>query len=137
MLTLSTLVAGQLKYLEKRNKRRGLVKVKDLLKEENFRIIAGEEGIEKELQGVYIGDLLSWVMAHLQENEAWITIQSHVNVIAVGVLNDAACILLAEGASLDEDAKKKANEENLAVIETNLTAYELAVKVNKLMKENE
>jgi len=113
------------------------VKVKDLLKEENFRIIAGEEGIEKELQGVYIGDLLSWVMAHLQENEAWITIQSHVNVIAVGVLNDAACILLAEGASLDEDAKKKANEENLAVIETNLTAYELAVKVNKLMKENE
>ncbi|NBG88965.1 DRTGG domain-containing protein [Isachenkonia alkalipeptolytica] len=113
------------------------MKVKDLLKEENFRIIAGEEGIEKELQGVYIGDLLSWVMAHLQENEAWITIQSHVNVIAVGVLNDAACILLAEGASLDEDAKKKANEENLAVIETNLTAYELAVKVNKLMKENE
>lgn len=113
------------------------MKVKDLLNEEDFRIIAGEEGVEKDLEGVYIGDLLSWVMAHLQENEAWITIQSHVNVIAVGVLNDAACIILAEGASLDEDAKKKADQESLAVIETNLTAYELAVKVHKLMKDSE
>ena len=112
------------------------MKVKDLLKEENFTVIAGEEGIERELQGVYIGDLLSWVMAHLQENEAWITIQSHVNVIAVAVLNDAACILLADGAYLDEDAKVKADQECLTVIKTSLSAYELAIKLNELMKEN-
>lgn len=113
------------------------MKIKDLLKEENFRILAGEMGVDKEIKGVYIGDLLSWVMAHLQENEAWITIQSHINVIAVGVLNDAACILLAEGASLDEDAKEKADKENLAVIETNLTAYEIAVRMNKLLEDHE
>ncbi len=112
------------------------MKVKDLLKEEGFSVIAGEEGIDRELEGVYIGDLLSWVMAHLQENEAWITIQSHVNVIAVAVLNDAACILLAEGAYLDEDAKIKADQENLAVIKTTMSAYELAVKLNELMKKN-
>lgn len=113
------------------------MKVKDLLKEENFTIIAGEEGIQRDLQGVYIGDLLSWVMAHLQENEAWITIQSHVNVIAVGVLNDAACILLAEGAYLDDDAKEKADQESLPVIKTSMSAYELAVKMDELIKENE
>ncbi len=112
------------------------MKVKDLLKEESFTVIAGEKGLDKELEGVYIGDLLSWVMAHLQENEAWITIQSHVNVIAVAVLNDAACILLAEGAYLDEDAKKKADQEDLAVIMTSMSAFELAVKINELMKEN-
>ena len=110
------------------------MKVKDLLKEEDFSIVAGEGGIDRKLEGVYIGDLLSWVMAHLQENEAWITIQSHINVIAVGVLNDAACILLAEGALLDEDAKKKADQESLPVIKTNMSAYKLAIKINELMK---
>ena len=110
------------------------MKVKDLLNEESFVLIAGEEGIEKDLEGVYIGDLLSWVMAHLQEGEAWITIQSHVNVIAVAVLNDAACILLAEDATLDEDAKIKADQENLPVLKTRLSAYEIAVKLHGLMK---
>ena len=113
------------------------MKIKDLLKEEGFRLLAGEKGIEKEIEGVYIGDLLSWVMAHLQENEAWITIQSHINVIAVGVLNDASCILLAEGASLDEDAKEKADKEELPVLEAKLSAYELAVTMHRLMNKNE
>lgn len=112
------------------------MKVKDLLKEDDFSLIAGERGIEKELQGVYIGDLLSWVMAHLQENEVWVTIQSHINVIAVGVLNDASCILLAEGVNLDEDARKKADQESLPVLMSHMSAYELAIKINELMKEN-
>ncbi len=110
--------------------------VKDLLKEDDFSIVSGANGLDKEIQGLYIGDLLSWVMAHLHKKAIWITIQSHINVIAVGVLNDAACIILAEKASLDEDAMRKSNEEGLPVLKTKLPAYELAIKLNEIMRQN-
>lgn len=42
--------------------------------------------LEKEVQGVYIGDLLSFVMANGQENELWLTVQRHLNVVAVAEL---------------------------------------------------
>lgn len=110
--------------------------VKDLLKEDHFSIVSGGNRLENEIQGAYIGDLLSWVIAHLQKKKAWITIQSHINVIAVGVLNDAACIILAEGVSLDEDAKLKSDEEGMPVLKSDLSSYEIAIKLNELMRRD-
>ena len=46
---------------------------------------------EREVSGCYIGDLLSWVMGRAQEDNAWITIMSNINVIAVASLADTAC----------------------------------------------
>ena len=43
---------------------------------------------ERELSGVYIGDLLSWVMGRAGEDNAWITIMSNSNIIAVATLAD-------------------------------------------------
>jgi len=74
----------------------------------------------------YTCDLLSWVMAHGQPGMAWITVQTHVNVIAVAVLMEMACVILPEGVALDETALKKAQEENLAVLMSGKTAYELS-----------
>ena len=52
---------------------------------------------EKKIDGVYIGDLLSWVMGRAKADDAWITIMTNINVVAVASLADTACIVLAEG----------------------------------------
>ena len=45
---------------------------------------------EREIETVYCGDLLSWVMGRCPADAAWITIMSNQNVAAVAVLCDTA-----------------------------------------------
>ena len=57
---------------------------------------------DRPISGGYCGDLLSWVMGKAQENDAWLTIMSNVNVAAVAALCDVACILLTEDVRPDD-----------------------------------
>ena len=41
---------------------------------------------DREIAGGYCGDLLSWVMGRAQQDNAWITIMSNMNVVAVASL---------------------------------------------------
>jgi len=76
--------------------------------------------------GVYIGDLLSWVMGRAACDNVWITIMSNVNVVAVATLADVACIILAEGVTLDENVRATAEKKGVNVFTSEKTAYELA-----------
>lgn len=77
--------------------------------------------------GVYIGDLLSWVMGRAPADCVWITIMSNVNVCAVAALADCACVLLAEGVTPDPEALEAAKTRGINLIGAEKTAYELAV----------
>jgi len=79
---------------------------------------------DKEATTGFVGDLLSVVMGKASEDCAWVTIQSHINVIAVATLVDCACIIVSEGYSIDADALIKANLEEIPIISTKLSSYE-------------
>jgi len=82
---------------------------------------------EREVEGVYIGDLLSWVMGRAQSGNAWITIMSNLNIVAVATLADVSCIILAEGVTLDEQVKETAVSKEINVLSTDKPAYQIAV----------
>lgn len=88
----------------------------------------------REIDGVYIGDLLSWVMGKAKENNAWITIMSNINVIAVASLVDTSCIILAEGVTLEQSIIDAANSKNVNILSTDMTAYEVAAKLAAVLK---
>lgn len=88
---------------------------------------------DREVGGTYIGDLLSWVMGRADADSVWITIMSNVNIVAVATLSDVACILLAEGVSLDSEVLRTAEEKGVNVLKTDLPAYEAAVKISKVL----
>ena len=81
---------------------------------------------EHEVSGAYIGDLLSWVMGRANEDNAWITIMSNINVIAVASLSDVSCVILAEGVSLDEELKNTAIQKGINFLSSKLPAFETA-----------
>ena len=89
---------------------------------------------EREFSGVYIGDLLSWVMGRAKSDNVWITIMSNINIIAVASLVDTACIVLAEGVALDDNVRQTAERKGINVFSTEKTAYELAVLFARLEK---
>lgn len=81
---------------------------------------------ENIINGVYCGDLLSWVMSKAKAGNVWITIQSHINVIAVASLIGITAIIIVEGSEVGEEVIKKAQEEEIAIFTTDKPAYEIA-----------
>lgn len=106
--------------------------VKDLLLHSDFKSVVVPEP-EREIGGVYIGDLLSWVMGRINSNDVWITIMSNINIVAVASLADVSCILLAEGVSLEEDVIKTAMQKQINIISTEKDIYKAAVELNKIL----
>ncbi|PAB61389.1 AraC family transcriptional regulator [Anaeromicrobium sediminis] len=102
-----------------------MVKVKELTKEGVFKLITNEDTANKIIEGVYCCDLLSWVMSNGKVNNAWITVQTHVNIIAVASLLELSCIIVPENIEVEEETIEKANEENISILSTSLPAYEI------------
>ena len=53
------------------------MKVSDLVLCEQFEVVTLPDK-DREIDGVYVGDLLSWVMGRAQSGNAWITIMSNL-----------------------------------------------------------
>lgn len=81
---------------------------------------------EREVRGGYAGDLLSWVMGKAQPDEAWLTIMSNVNVAAVAVLTDVACVILTEGVTPDAGLLEKARARDVNLLGSGMGTFELA-----------
>lgn len=79
----------------------------------------------------YACDLLSWVMAHGKPGMAWITVQTHMNVLAVATLMDFSCVIIPEGIAVEDQVLQRANEEGIAVLSSPLSAYALCARMHQ------
>ena len=106
--------------------------VNDLCNIEGFKALTLPDS-DRNINGVYIGDLLSWVMGKAQSDNAWITIMSNINTLAVASLTDVSCIILAEGVTLEEEIRNAAENKGINVISSEYSAYNTALILNKAM----
>ena len=72
-----------------------------------FRVLA-EGNPRREISRVFCCDLLSIAMGKAPADGVWVTVMGNRNTLAVASLTDTACIILAEGVSLDEATLEKA-----------------------------
>ena len=88
-------------------------------------ILTKEADTGRDVKEGYTCDLLSWVMAHGREGMAWITVQTHMNVIAVASLHDMSCVIIPESIRMEDDVVEKADEEGICVLSSALTAFDI------------
>lgn len=100
--------------------------VKELTELIDGKVLTQNSNLEKEVKGGYSCDLLSWVMAHATAGTAWMTIQTHMNVVAVGSLLELACIVCPESVDVAKDTIAKAEEEDVVIISSPKTAFEIS-----------
>ena len=86
----------------------------------------------QEPEGVYIGDLLSCVMANIGEGSLWLTTQTNLNVIAIGHLHDLAGIIFVENMKPDAATVEKADENGIALYTYSGDAYTLAITLSQM-----
>ena len=104
------------------------MKLKDILTLPECRVLA-EGDPQRELSRVFCCDLLSIAMGKAPADGVWVTVMGNRNTLAVASLTDTACIVLAEGVSLDEGTLAKAEEEGIAVLSTDLPSFDIALEI--------
>jgi len=83
-------------------------------------------------QGGYTSDLLSCVMAGAQPENIWVTLQAHMNVVAVAALREVAAVIITENAQPESDVIAKANEQGVILLGTSKPSYEVVGKLWEL-----
>ena len=97
-----------------------------------WNLLAGGEGEDNQADGCYVGDLLSWVMAAGDEGMAWVTVQTHMNVVAIASLHEFACIVLSEGNEMEQAVLDKATAEGIAVLSCQVSSYQACCALCRL-----
>jgi hypothetical protein len=82
--------------------------------------------------GGYAADLLSCVMASARKKGIWVTLQSHVNIVAVAALLELSAVIITEGSQPDADTIAKAREEGVILLGTELKSYEVCGRLWEL-----
>jgi hypothetical protein len=102
------------------------MKVNDILALHQFTLLTSPTHGNPNVSGCYISDLLSWVMGHGAAGNAWITIMSHINIVAIASLLEMSCIVVSEGETPADDVLEAANSEGVVIVSTPLTSFEAA-----------
>ncbi len=108
------------------------MKCKDVANALGLQVRCGSDQLERDVQGGYASDLLSDVMAHAKAGDIWITLQVHLNAVAVASLNDLAGIIIVNGREPEEATIRKAQEEGILLMVSTLSAFEVAGRLYEL-----
>ena len=104
------------------------MKLQTILKLPDCRVLS-EGRPEREVTRVFCCDLLSIAMSRAPSDSVWVTVMGNKNTVAVASLADVACIVLAEGVSMDRDSLEKASEEGIAVLSTERPVFDMALNI--------
>ncbi|MGE0089877.1 MAG: DRTGG domain-containing protein [Bacteroidales bacterium] len=110
------------------------MQVEDIIKKLNLQMVSGNSGVNREVTGGYVSDLLSDVMGNSKEGQIWITLQTHKNVIAIASLKDLAAVIMVKGFMPDEDTVEHSNQEGVPILVTNMNTFEVAGKLYEIVK---
>jgi len=109
------------------------MKVSELIEKLGLTVYTGAVGVEREIAGGYTSDLLSDVMGNAKEGNVWITLQNHMNVIAIASLKELACIILVKGITPAPEIIEKAIAEEIPVLGSNENTFNLNGKIYALL----
>ncbi|PKQ64971.1 serine kinase [Labilibaculum filiforme] len=110
------------------------MKVQDIVEALGLKVCSGSAGLNREIEGGYTSDLLSDVMGNADENQVWVTLQTHKNIMAIASLKELAAIVLVKGYEPEADAAKQSNVEGIPILSSTEEAFELSGKLFELLK---
>ena len=105
--------------------------VKALAEKYNFEVLSEGETFSSEFKGCFSGDLLSLAMSGVTASDVWITVQTNLNILGIASLTEAACIIVANNMNIPCDVTEKAKEEDICLLRSDETAFELCCLVGE------
>lgn len=110
------------------------MKVKEIIEALNLKLLTdmSDDAANVEITGGYASDLLSNAMGQGQPGCVWVTMQGHQNVAAVASLIGMAAVIVAADAPVSGDTIKKANLNEVVILATDASAFEIIGRLYEL-----
>jgi len=107
------------------------MKISEVIEKLNFETVVMSDP-NAEVNGCYVGDLLSWVMGRAEADNLWITIMTNINTVAVASLSGVAAIVIAEGLDVPENVIDAATTQGINIVKSQKPIFETSVDVGRL-----
>ncbi len=111
------------------------MKLIEIIKKLNLKVLCAEKNLERVVNNGYVSDMLSDVMANAKKDNIWITLQTHPNIVAVAVLKEIAGIIIPAGRKPEPNTIKKAEQEKIPIMTTELSGFEIVGRLYGILKE--
>ena len=109
------------------------MKLGEIVEKLSLDVKTGHHGLQKAVSGVYVSDLLSDVMANSKEGNVWVTLQTHLNIVAVAGLKGLAGIIIVNNRQPEKEINEKADSEKVTIMTTSMPAFEVAGKLYQML----
>jgi predicted transcriptional regulator len=106
------------------------VNTQDIIEKIGLKPLSAFEA--REVEGVFVSDMLSDVMAGAKPGNLWITVQTHKSVVPAANLVDVAAVVVSGGKEVPQDTIDLASKHDIAILSTDLSTYELVGKLYAL-----
>lgn len=106
------------------------MKFEELVGKVQGMAVVPNEGAE--ITSVYTGDLLSDVMGHCGDSSVLVTVQNHLNAIAVCTLAGVEAVVICHSRPVPDDMREAAAREGVGIITTPMSQFAASVALSSL-----
>jgi hypothetical protein len=107
--------------------------LKEIIAQLDLTVLTSSDDLEAiKPDGGYASDLLSCVVAGAEPGNIWVTLQAHMNVVAVAALREVSAVIITENAQPDIDVIEKAKEQGVTLLSTREPSYQVVGKLWEL-----
>lgn len=99
---------------------------------EQARLNTLNEYKDKEIEGVYISDMVSDIITGAKANGILVTLQIHKSLIAAANLVDVAAVVFVRGKKPADDVVALASKAGIGLFVTDLDTWSFAMKLNEI-----
>ena len=108
------------------------MKLSQIVEKLNLEVRVAADKLATEVRSGYVSDMLSDVLANSEENDLWITLQIHPNIVAIASMKGLSGVVLINGREPEEETVKKAEDNGVAIMVSQMTAFELSGRLYAL-----
>lgn len=110
------------------------MQVKEVVEAFGLKVFSGESGLENEIGGGYTSDVLSDAMGSAKAGAVWITLQAHINSMAVATLKEMAAVILVKNIEPESGVMEVSNAEGIPLLGTADGAFEISGKLYRMLE---
>ena len=109
-----------------------MIGLQTVIQKLNLETISSVTGVDRPVKGGYASDLLSCVMRGAKKDFLWVTLQSHINVVAVASLANLAGVIITEGNRPSPETIAQAEKEEVILLLTPQNTFSVVGQLTAL-----
>jgi hypothetical protein len=109
-----------------------MISLKEIIEKLNLEPLTSKRSLDHQVASGYASDLLSCAIKGAKKDAVWVTLQSHLNVVAVASLLGLSGVIMTEGNRPDPETLATAETEGVILMVTPKTTFTVVGELTSL-----